>query len=231
MKNLAFLLLFLPILVPAQKVHYVLAPSGLNLRTSSDPSSAKIHTAQYGSQLEVLNEKWDKEMKIDGLVGGMVKVQHGEETGYMFSGYISPLPAPDKKMETEKYVDLLRNAGISYLYSFCREDYDGVFSVEEAFNVPDYRWQDAFLVAKYMYDIPKAFHFPGYDGAPGEKTISNPEKKDYVWSEDLMVIRDSSGKLKEIAYFRGQEGGGASVVISMEGEDGQLRVTYGQTAD
>lgn len=232
MKFLALILMLLPVSLLAQKPHYVHAPSGLNMRATSDPGSQKLMTVPFGAKLSAFEAPAKKDMTIDNLSGGMAKVTYDGTTGYMFSGYLSILPAPTKRLDTEKYVNQLRNGGISYLYSYCREDYDGVFSVEEAFRVPKDKWQDAFLVAQVLYELPKVFKFPGHQGSPGEKTYSNPDQSEYVWSEGMVVTRDIKGKLQQIAYHRGQEGGGVSIVIAVEG-DGQdyLRVTYGANAD
>lgn len=231
MKTLALILFLFPLSMIAQKPHYVLAPSGLNMRATSNPSSAKIQTVPVGAEVEWLEAPASKDMEIDGLDGGMAKVKYQGKVGYMFSGYLSKYPAPKPYMGTEKYVEKLRLLTLSYTYEECRVDHDGHISVDETFYISEIDWQTAYLVAWRLYEFPKSLRFPGLHGPAGKtKTIPNPKPHEYAWSDEMTVKWNGAGSLEEISYYYRGEGSGVSVQITVDG-DSRLKVTYGQVAD
>lgn len=103
---------------------FVWAKSGLNLRTGRSIDSSKIKTVPYGEVVVVVKDslkkiwfssievpaKYDSLLRTDlpefKLEGSWLKVTHEQDTGYLFDGYLSSLPAIriDKKSgQTEKF--------------------------------------------------------------------------------------------------------------------------------
>lgn len=220
---------------------YVLAPSGLNLRQSADPNSAKLDLVPLGGKVTLLTAPATKSMSIDQLSGGMAKVKYGEKTGFVFDGYLSKFPAPKKALNTpgeykiETYVEKLReNQDINVLHEEHSMDYGGIFSSESSIHLPTQNWQEAFLIAKLLMNIPPKLLFPKASKA-AETTIPNPDKKEQAWSDELKVERDKAGQLVSIQYYYRSEGGGWGALITKSEEESgpqkMLKVSYTGIAD
>ena len=209
------------------KKAYVYAPSGLNMRAGSALSSDKIAKANYGDEVTILAPASGSEITVDNINGRMIKVQYSGKTGYMFDGYLAPYQQGKTGMETAAYVEQLRNGGHEVMYESHEYDYGGYLRHEDGFSLYTDNWVHAFLVAKHFYDIPAGITLP----AKGKEKFENPDKKDHVWSDELMVTRDKSGNIKEISYFWRAEGGGWGVNITKSEEINGLRIINTQIAD
>ncbi|MEM7037047.1 MAG: hypothetical protein AAF570_08725 [Bacteroidota bacterium] len=208
-------------------VGYIYAPSGLNIRATSDPGSAKVGHVKYGDNVKILAPATSMNMTIDGIKGGMAKIQSGDVTGYMFDGYLVPFHQCKPNLETRKYVDELRAKSHDVVYEFHEYDYDGYFRNEYVFILRTDRWAHAFLVAKHLYGIPKGINFP----KKGQEKVDNPAKGEFAWEDGMTVERDGSGNLKALVYFWRGEGGGWSVAITKDKDMTGLRIENGQIAD
>lgn len=220
---------------------YVLAPSGLNLRKDADPNSAKLDLIPLGGKVTLLTASTAKNLTVDQLSGGMAKVKYGDKTGFVFDGYLSRFPAPKQSINTpggytlENYVEKLReNPDASIIHEEHSMDYGGISSSESSIYIPSQNWQEAFLIAKLLLNIPPKLLFPKPTKAV-ETIIPNPDKKQQAWSDEMTVERDKTGQLISINYhFRG-EGGGWGAVITSELDESSgkkiLKISYTGLAD
>jgi len=221
--------------------YYVLAPSGLNLRKDADPNSAKLDLVPLGGKVTLITAPAAKNMNIDQLSGGMAKVKYGDKTGFVFDGYLSKFPPPKKAINTEgeykieTYVEKLREVpDATVLHEEHTMDYGGIYSSESSIHLSTQNWQEAFLIAKLLMNIPPKLLYPKVNRAV-ETIIPNPDKKEQAWSDELKVERDKTGQLISISYYYRSEGGGWGAVISKstEGTETQklLKIAYTGIAD
>lgn len=221
-------------LISGQNKLYVHAPSGLNLRASSNPSSAKLATISVGTMVELVAAPSSEDMVIDNLPGGMAKVKADGKIGYMFSGYLLPYPTPTPGMETEAYVNKLRRLGISYTFETHRIDNDGHVAYSEVFYLNKNDFRGAWLVAQRMYKISPNFKFPSPDSRKEKEIIENPDRGANVWGEQMIIDR-KNGEIVKIEYFQEREGGGWSITIEPGRKDDykedKIRIDYGAVAD
>lgn len=80
---------------------YVMAHSGLTLRTEPNAQSQQLGVIGYGMSVLVLNQPDSivRYQKLDFVEGHWVYVEHDGVTGYMFDGYLSDLPLPTYDFE------------------------------------------------------------------------------------------------------------------------------------
>lgn len=220
---------------------YVLAPSGLNLRQAADPNSAKLDLVPLGGKVTLLTPPAAKNMNIDQLSGGMAQVKYGTKTGYIFDGYLSKFPPPKKAINTEgeykieTYVEKLREVpNATVLHEEHSMDYGGIYSTESSIHLSTQNWQEAFLIAKLLLNIPPKLLYPKVNRAV-ETIIPNPDKKEQAWSDEMKVERDKTGQLIRISYYYRSEGGGWGAVISRSpeesGDQKLLKIAYTGIAD
>jgi hypothetical protein len=94
----------------------VFASSGLKLRAFPNLQSEVIDIVRYGDRVEVLNtfaftdEKADR---IDWIDGHWILVEYDGIAGYLFDGYLSPLPFPGSEEE-------LCQDGYSFAYTLLK---------------------------------------------------------------------------------------------------------------
>ncbi|MEM6726270.1 MAG: SH3 domain-containing protein [Bacteroidota bacterium] len=213
----------------AQK-RFIYAPSGLNLRKGPTTDDEKIQTIPYGSEIELLDCPGKAILTIDGLKGKMCKVRFQGQEGYTFTGYLSQFPAPDPEMEVKAFVQKIKEKGLNSEYKKERFDEDGYIQDTEGFQLPTEDWQEAFLIAKTYFGIPDKIKYPS-DAVGEETVVKNPDKEEYIWSDELMIHREADGKtIKDIYYYYRGEGGGKTVVIE-KAESGGLTILEVLIAD
>lgn len=84
----------------------VMAISGLKMRT--EPNGKKLLTIPYNSQVEKINDGKDygdltvTELKDFEIKGKWIKVKYDGKEGFVFDGYLTKLPLPDKNVTYEK---------------------------------------------------------------------------------------------------------------------------------
>ncbi len=231
---IALLLLFVAGTLPAQKFLYVHAPSGLNMRESSNTSSKKLATIPLGTKVEFLSDDSFNYITVDNLSGKMIKVKANGKTGYMFSGYLLPYPVPNTDGKVEEYVFKLRNAQVSYTYEEHKYDNDGHVSYHEVFYLNQDDYQGAWVVAQRLFKIPKTMKFPDPNSTKADETIENPKPQTHAWSDEMHIKRDN-GKIIYLSYYLRSEGGGWSVNIEPgrkeDYKEEKLRVEYTAVAD
>ncbi len=100
----------------ATEQYYVMTTSGLNLRLAPDKRAQVISTIPFGTKVSTL--KWaeleasPKTEVVNGLKGSWAPVTYDNKVGYVFSGYLSRMPAPKPgRCAIDAYFD--DNYGIS----------------------------------------------------------------------------------------------------------------------
>lgn len=79
---------------PKNKIVFIAAITGMNLREAPHRNSKVIHSLPYSQKVEVL-EKTDITEVIDGLEGEWIKVGVEGKEGYIFNGYILSVLPPN----------------------------------------------------------------------------------------------------------------------------------------
>lgn len=215
-----------------KKIAYVYAPNGLNMRKGPKLSDQKLTKIPYGAKVEILAPGSGTSLSVDGFTGGMAKIKYEDLTGYAFEGYLSQFSTPPQDMEGKVtlYVETLRAEGHLVYYEKVERDYDGYFQFEESIIIHKSNWEEAFLVAKQLFNIPPKLNFPPKI-SKSESVYVNPDKKEFAWSDELIVSREGS-KVTHINYYYRGEGGGTSVTIAyLEEDNGAIKITRLDIAD
>ena len=212
------------------KYYYVLAPNGLNMRQKPSTSAKKIARLPYGTRVTYVAGVPSQMIMVDNIKGGMAKVSYKGKVGYVFEGYLSKFVAPKKYTEVKKYAQILRRNGLQVMTETGNKDYDGYQQFKNAIHIPTQSWSEAFIVAKQLFGIPPKLHFPDGGSLIKEK-INNPDKKSYAWTDQMVVNRSSSGRLKSIEYNYRAEGGGSYVVITRSKNLNGFVLAQNQVAD
>ena len=77
----------------------------LNLREKPESKSPVIEVIPYGAKVAVM-ERTSVPFTSEGIYGFWVRVKYGKNTGYIFDGYLSVLPAPPENCKSlEDYAD------------------------------------------------------------------------------------------------------------------------------
>ena len=130
-----------------------LAISGLNLRDKPNINSNVITLVPYGKTVEIIDFT-DNKLDVDNIKGHWVKVKYKNKIGYIFDGYLSWLPAPEKKLIERKWRGLslkeykkmyLKNCGI-YQTTKPEDDYNH----KATLIIPNITLQEGFLIAKLL---------------------------------------------------------------------------------
>lgn len=112
-----FILFFVSIYTYAENsTYYVSSPNGLNMRTDDSYSSKVISLIPYKTELTVLGKSTP--VTIDGFSGFWIKVRYLNNSGWVFSGYLSsktPPPLSDDKVAyITKFSDSISDKGIQF---------------------------------------------------------------------------------------------------------------------
>lgn len=202
---------------------YVIAPNGLSLRKSGFTDSEKILTIPFGAKLKQLAPIYTIDLTVENIDGSMMEVLYKGREGYVFSGFLSKYPVPNKDEATEAYVKRLKAIDSDVSFETKETDPDFHEGVVETTFLPSIEWHEAFYLTKATYSIPKSFSFPGHKGVKSE-TIEQPDKEDDVWSSFLWVKRNST-QLDTIQYSWRAEGSGYLVNITKPNQN-QFKIEY-----
>ncbi|MEL6812649.1 MAG: hypothetical protein AAFP76_15070 [Bacteroidota bacterium] len=207
---------------------YVMAPSGLALRTSDRPNSEKITTLPFGSKVKQVSPVFTIDYTIENIGGSMMEVNYKDTIGYAYSGFLSPYPMPVKGEETNIYVQRLQKVNPEVSFNEKRTDPEFHEGIVQTLRLPNVEWHEAFYLAKAQFNVPKSLNFPGHEG-DARQVISQQDKAEYVWSSDLVAMR-TSGRLDTLQYNWRAEGGGYWITIT-EPRSGVMTIEYIAFAD
>lgn len=99
----------------------VMAKSGLKLRVQPSLDAPTLEVLQYGEDVTVSSDfvPTDNTTRIEWVEGNWIKVKHGDQEGFVFDGFLSPLNVPIH--DTDFSVDI---NGLSHaLYSWVFNNY------------------------------------------------------------------------------------------------------------
>jgi len=174
-----------------EKYNYAL--SGINLREDKTLNSRILLNIPYGEKVFVLNETSDY-FEVDNIIGNWVKVRYKDVEGYVFGGYLSVMPAPNRKhFSVDKIYSIkeynsvyFRNKG--KLISKKENDYlyKTYFTVENASVL------ECFLLFRLIEIYPQA----GLVNLPQKKISYRNEKKAIEVTID--VFKNSENIIKRI---------------------------------
>ena len=150
------------------ETYYVLAAAGLRMRADASLKGEEIETIKYGEKVQVNTADASDEMTVSGIKGKMAKSYHGDNEGYMFTGYLSSIPVPKIPVKTKgkyatyienhaklkkAYIDELTDAGFDAKFEKVKDDEET--EVEEHFVIPARNIQEAFLIGQRiaMFDF------------------------------------------------------------------------------
>jgi hypothetical protein len=212
--------------------YFITAPNGLNLRKKSKADADKMGTISFGDKVDLLTPAKSETIVVDNVKGGMAKVDFDGVIGYAFEGYLSQFPPPRPNSSPEAYVEKIRNNGKEAIYEEYRKDWGGYIQYEEAITIQVADWAEAFLIAKLLFGIPQKLLFPN-DTKIGEVIIPNPSPHENAWTDEMKVVRNIDGTLKEIRYSYRGEASGKHISISYpkDENDRGLRISSRQIAD
>jgi hypothetical protein len=138
---------------------YVLARNGLRMRKEASLSSEKMEVVPYGTQIQAVTTD-SKAITVGAMKGNMVKVFHGKDQGYMFDGYLTSIPVPQKEQMVTEYTRYLKRKSIEADYE---EDMVGEIESNEVFAIPAKSFHEALLIGQrihyfisFDFDLPQA---------------------------------------------------------------------------
>lgn len=178
---------------------YVTASSGLSLRAGSNLNSTKVLTMPYGAQLEFLSSPKDTEMVVAGIEGKMLKVTYQGAQGYAFDGYISALSPPQDHENIEAYAQRIHRdqdpAAMTKTANKKGENYGMTTSIE----IPSKNWSETYKIAERLFNLPKSLR-PNFRTPLQESLITNKNKRERTFKDELAVIPTNNGSIKKMVY-------------------------------
>ncbi len=137
------------------------AQKGLSLREAPSLESTKLTSIYYGRTVEVLGQPiQDKPISVDGIRGHWVKVKYGVLTGYVFSGFLSGLPAVGDT-GFEKYTKKLESVAARVRTDNTQYKYTGGCEWHQGHVIiGGITMLDAYLVSRKLFQLPASLTFP-----------------------------------------------------------------------
>jgi hypothetical protein len=140
------------------EAYYVLAASGLRMRTGPSLKSEKMDVVEYSEKIQVIMDDAIQPIVVNGIKGRMLKVIYKNKTGYMFEGYLSSIPVPEKEQTYAAYARQLKRKGYDANFEerWSKEEPIGY----ETLTLPTKNLQEAFLIVQRLNIFPISFDLP-----------------------------------------------------------------------
>lgn len=177
---------------------YVTAVSGLSLREHNNLQSKKLGKIPYGTRVKVIQAEPLRTMDVEGIPGGMDKIQYNHKEGYAFNGYLSRYFPPEPDITVKGYAEELRQLYPEVIYTELKGGTASQPSVTQTLNLPNATWHEAYFIAQRLFDFPKEFEFPGKEGKAEQIVMDKKPKRDRWMSQ--MEIKRTETDLSEIRY-------------------------------
>jgi hypothetical protein len=140
------------------EAYYVLAASGLRMRIGPSLKSEKMDVVEYGEKIEVFMNDDIQPIVVNGVKGRMLKVIYKNKTGYMFEGYLSSIPVPEKEQTYAAYARQLKRKGYDANFE---EHWDKEEPIGyQTLTLPTKNLQEAFLIVQRLNIFPISFDLP-----------------------------------------------------------------------
>ncbi|GAB5400891.1 MAG: hypothetical protein Aureis2KO_24760 [Aureisphaera sp.] len=200
---------------------YVTAPSGLTLREFGNLHSEKLARMPYGTKVKVITPEKNATMNVQGVKGGMDKVEFNHKKGFAFNGYLSKYFPPERDITAKGYASELNAQFPDVIYAETTGGTTSNPENTESITLPGAQWHEAFLMAQRLFDFPKEFTFPNPKGKNAE-TIFDGKPKKGIWVSQLEVTRNDNA-LNKIAYVYGSSKFDSTVTI--EAVDNGMKIS------
>lgn len=126
------------------ETYYILSASGLRMRKEASLKSKKLNVVEYGEKIQVNPSDGSAEINVSGIKGKMAKTYYKNDVGYMFTGYMSTIPVPEKDQGIAEYGRQLKRKGFNA--KFDAEEIDDGMELEEVLSIPANSLEEAFLI-------------------------------------------------------------------------------------
>ena len=194
---------------------YVTAPGGLSLREYNNLNSTKLAIMPYGTKIDVVALELNNTMRIKGVRGGMHQVLYNNKVGFAFSGYLSELFPPENGSSAKIYIEDLKFSHPNASFLSCTGGTYSQPTLTETILIPTKQWNEAFLIAQKLYNIPSEFGMPNPRGRNAQ-TFKSKNESDTFMSQ-LRVIREDDSFV-EIVYFNATDTFGSFIKIKQHGD-------------
>ncbi len=170
------------------KEYYVAALSGLRMRKTASLSGEKMDVIPFNTEVFVNLADKQAIKPVSGFRGNMVNVKYGNQEGYMFDGFLSKFPLPQKGQSLKTYVRKLKIAGFEASQTEKLEE----ITSTQTLQLPTNSFQEAFLVAQRFGWIIGKFDLPNPENASKTSAVDANNIKKTIKS-----IKVSSAQLEE----------------------------------
>ena len=167
------------------ETYYVLSSSGLRMREDASLKSAKLDVVGYGEKIQADLSDASKEITVSGIKGKMVKAYYKNDQGYMFTGYMSSIPVPEKDQGVADYARQLKRKGFTAKYDEIELD-DGM-ELEEILSIPASSLAEAFLIGQRLNIFDIDFDLPANSEPKSLKAKVNGQSIDLKLSNPTTV--------------------------------------------
>ena len=185
----------------------VAALSGLNIRNIMSLFGTVIERKPHNANINIDLDGFRLPAVIDNLIGNWVQVADSQG-GFVFDGYLIPERMPNKGESITDYANSLELSSSKH---------ETELEIEESFILPDLTVQQAFLIARVLFDMSPQLLLPPILNE--HNVIEEALPYGNVWEEQLSVSRDR-WELSSINYTRIYEGGAVTGTIVLVGDDG-----------
>ena len=185
----------------------VAALSGLNIRNIMSLFGTVIERKPHNASINIDLDGFRLPAVIDNLIGNWVQVADSQG-GFVFDGYLIPERMPNKGESITDYANSLELSSSKH---------ETELEIEESFILPDLTVQQAFLIARVLFDMSPQLLLPPILNE--HNVIEEALPYGNVWEEQLSVSRNR-WELSSINYTRIYEGGAVTGTIVLVGDDG-----------
>ncbi|RMG73476.1 MAG: SH3 domain-containing protein [Bacteroidetes bacterium] len=200
--------------------YYVTAPSGLNVRADPSPSAAKLGKLDYGARVKVDYCAYEL-IQVGKLEGWWASVSFGETAGFVFSAYLSSIPAPPAHVSAEA-CQLAGEVGAAillddYLKSHWPQAGAGMAETLYSFGNPVDEEKFRSLARQELSPDLTVWYYSNYEEGRTTLTFRGDVFQAYAWLEARLRSCPSALHLLEDAHFLRNS---ADKVTQIESGDG-----------
>lgn len=183
--------------------HFVVASSGLNMRTTPELGGALVTKIPYAQEVEIIAER--KYVKVGWMEGYWSEIRYQGKTGYVFSCYLSRIPVPSTTKWTP--ADCKQQQAFGYepfLRNFIKDKLTPLGEEVELYESPQYPnepTEESYRhvrkrVYNYQCEVVSQTHYESWGTllrVPGADVYQA-----YAWLEALMqVCEDAKAQVKK----------------------------------
>jgi len=171
---------------------YVAARSGLNVREYGDPTARVLATIPYGTAVTDMSDDYYGSYTSEGIHGSWRKITYNGQTGYVFTGFLLPYPAPTESTLDDYISRIVRikagpleyspdptqdmvNSHTHTIYTdgVYKHEYIGYEYHSTTIGIPNISMEQAFILCRLLPDFRK---FIGEKDAYPLRPVNTEEK-------------------------------------------------------